>query len=162
MTYIVVPTKGGGGGGATALRGLIPVTDGSAATINEIGYIETAQVSSLTATGIGATGVWGSVTSVQIPAGVWALQGVVQVFENDAPLTQVIKIGISTSASGSGIGAFDQTIIAPQLTGAPIQQLTPLVRVNIVSLTTYHLNTFFTYASGSPQHAGIIWAIRYS
>lgn len=161
MTYIVVPVKGGGGG-ATALRGLVPVTDGSAASLNEIGYIETAQVTSLTASGIGATGAWGSVTSVTIPAGVWMLQGIAQVFENDAPLTQVIKIGISSSASGAGIGTFDQTIIAPQLTGAPIQQITPLVKVNIVGSTTYYLNTFFNYASGSPQHAGILWAIRYS
>ena len=162
MTYIVVPVKGGGGGGATALRGLVPVTDGSAASLNEIGYIETAQVTSLTASGIGATGAWGNVTSVTIPAGVWMLQGIAQVFENDAPLTQVIKIGISSSASGAGIGTFDQTIIAPQLTGAPIQQLTPLVKVNITGSSTYYLNTYFTYASGSPQHAGIIWAIRYS
>lgn len=160
MTYIVVPVKGGGG--ATSLRGLIPIIDGSSPTINEIGYIESSTVSSLTATGIGATGAWGSVTSVTIPAGVWMLQGIAQVFENDAPLTSVIKVGISSSASGAGIGTFDQTIIAPQLTGAPIQQLTPLVKVNITGSSTYYLNTYFTYASGSPQHAGIIWAIRYS
>lgn len=137
------------------------VTDGSAAAAGAIGEILSASQAANTATGVGATGTYGSPVSVSLTAGVWEVQGVAGFNENGATLTTAIECGISASATGVGISEFD-TSLAPFLISSTSDAIiaTPVVNVNISGTTTYYLNTRFYYTSGGPQHRGRITARR--
>lgn len=161
MTYIVVPLPGGGGTPPT-FNQLTPITDGSTAATGQVGEIVSASTPTLTNTGVGATGTWGSVISLTLQAGVWEIFGSASVAEAGAVLTDAIAAGVSDSATGVGMGGFNFQQQSPFLVGQPIYILTPTIRVSIASPTTYYLNTRINYTSGSPEHAGILWAMRYS
>lgn len=160
MTYIVVPSPTGSV--SISLTDLVPITDGSSPAAGQVGEIVNASQAALTNTGVGATSVWGNVVSLALDPGVWEIQGVARIFENDAPLAQYMRAGISDDPAGATMADFEYIQSAPILTGNPIQLLTPIKRVSISAITTYYLNTFLIYASGSPEHAGILWALRYS
>lgn len=140
---------------------LSTVTDGSSASSGKIGEILTGTQATNTATGIGASGVYGNATSVSLTAGVWSIEGVVGFNENGATLTTSLTCGISTSASGAGISEFDTSVHAYTISGSadPVFK-TPRVLVSISSTTTYYLNTKFNYSSGTPNHRGRIQALR--
>lgn len=161
MTYIVVPAQGGGSSIAS-IRDIAPITDGSNAAAGQIGEILAASQVALTSAGIGATNTWGSAISLALDAGVWEIQGVMEAAEDTAVLSNVISAGVSDSAVGATLGTHEYASVAPFLSGASIFILTPIIRVSINALTTYYLNTRFVYGSGAPQHAGSIWALRYS
>lgn len=136
-------------------------TDGSSAASGKINEILTGTQAANTATGLGASGVWGNVTSVSLTAGRWAIQGVAGFSENGAVLTDFISAGISDSASGVGISEFDTVQLNALVSStADAIGVTPMVYVSIGSTTTYYLNTKFNYSSGTPQHRGRIRAIR--
>lgn len=160
MTYIVVPVEGGGT--PPSLTGLTPIVDGSSAGVGQVGELTSANTAALTVVGIGASGAWGSATSLLLQPGVWEIFGNANFAENAAVMTDFISVGISDSATAVGIGPFDFTQYTPWLVGQPLYVLTPIKRVSIAIATTYYLNTRFNYSSGTPQHAGIIWAMRYS
>lgn len=161
MTYIVVPVPGGGGTPPT-LRQLTPITDGSSAAAGEVGEIVSATTAVVTNTGVGATGAWGSAVSLLLQPGVWEINGSAEFSEAGAVLTEAIAAGVSDSATGVGIGSFAYQQQSPFLVGQPIYILTPTLRVSIAVATTYYLNTKFSYTSGTPEHAGILWALRFS
>ena len=161
MTYIVVPVEGGGGTPPT-LTQLTPITDGSNAGVGQVGELTSANTAALTIVGIGASGAWGSATSLLLQPGVWEIFGNANFAENTAVMTDFISVGVSDSATAATIGPFDFTQYTPWLVGQPLYVLTPIKRVSIAVPTTYYLNTKFNYSSGTPQHAGIIWAMRYS
>jgi hypothetical protein len=160
MTYIVVPSPTGSI--SISFSDLVPVTDGTSPSPGQVGELASASQAALTVTGIGATGTYGSVVSLALTAGRWELQGVGRLAENTAVLENFVRLGISASATGVGIGDFEYIQSAPFLTGQPIQLLTPVVRVSIAVNTTFYLNSYFNYGSGTPQHAGTLWAFRYS
>ena len=136
-------------------------TDGSSAASGRINEILTGTQAANTATGLGATGVWGNVTSVSLTAGRWAIQGVAGFAENGAVLTDYMSAGISDSSSGVGISEFDTVQLNALVSStADAIGVTPMVYVSIGSTTTYYLNTKFNYSSGTPQHRGRIRAIR--
>lgn len=140
---------------------LKPIADGSSAASGKIGEILTGTQATATGTGVGATGTYGAATSVSLTSGVWAISGVAAFKENGAVLTTSLTAGISDSATGVGIGAFDITVNPNTFTGSEDMQFpTPEVIVSIGSTTTYYLNTRFYYTSGSPQHYGRIRARR--
>lgn len=160
MTYIVVPARGGGG--SISLPDLVPITDGTFPLAGQVGEIQSASTAVLTTTGVGVSGAWGSAISLNLSAGVWELQGLAYLAENGAVLINNLEVGISASATGVGITDPDYNEDSPFLVGVRIKMLTPVKRVSIAAPVTYHLNTRFEYTSGTPQHAGILWAIRYS
>ena len=160
MTYIVVPSPSGSV--SISLPDLVPITDGTTPAVGQVGYLTSATQAALTGAGVGLTNTWGSVISLALPAGVWEIQGLAQISEATAFLSEFFRAGVSDSATGLGISAFEYTQNAPVLTGQPIQVLTPVKRVSIAIPTTFYLNTYFIYASGTPEHAGILWAMRYS
>lgn len=137
------------------------ITNGAAASAGKIGEIMTSTVAANTATGIGATGVWGNVTSLSLTAGIWEISAVAGLFDNGATLTDFVACGVSTSASGAGISEFD-TALLPSLyvTTDPILRVASVL-VSPSSTTTYYLNTKFNYTSGTPQHRGRLQARRY-
>jgi hypothetical protein len=160
MTYIVVPASQGGV--PPSLPGLTPILDGSTPGVGQVGEILTANTGALTNTGVGATGTWGSAVSLALQPGVYEMFGNAIVAENGAVLTDSVAVGISDSATGVGMDTFGFSQISPFLVGQPLYLLTPVKRVSIAVPTTYYLNTRFNYTSGNPQHAGILWALRYS
>lgn len=145
----------------TGTAGVLGRTDGSAAAAGIVGELQTVAQTSLTTTGIGATGVYGNVTSFLLPAGEWNAYGVVTLNENGATLTSGFQVGISASPSGAGIGQFDVTILNNLISSTlDLQVTTPHVPIRIASATTYYLNTMFYYTAGTPRHAGKLTFVR--
>jgi len=157
-TYIELPESGGSG--ATDVAELTPVTDGSLAGAGEIGEIFTSTVAASTGAGVGATGVFGSVTSLALGAGVWAITAVGAMSQNGATMSSPFVFGISDSATGVGIGQFAQSRYSFLITDDDVQFPTPEIIVSIAGATTYYLNSFFNYSAGSPEHYGQITARR--
>jgi hypothetical protein len=151
-TYVGLPNRG--------ISGLVPVTSGAAAATGTISEVLTASQVTSTATGVGATTVYGNVTSLAITAGRWRVFGVAAFVQNGAVLTGGLQAGISTSSSGVGLNEFDTQLSGLNGTGVDLLLYTPELIINIASTTTYFLNTKFTYSSGSPQHRGKITALR--
>jgi hypothetical protein len=143
------------------IQALSAFANGSSASAGQINEILTGTQAANTATGVGADGVWGNVTSVSLTAGRWAIQGVAGFSENGAVLEDFLSAGISDSATGVGISEFDTVQLNALVSStADAIGVTPMVYVSIGSTTTYYLNTKFNYSAGSPQHRGRIRAIR--
>jgi hypothetical protein len=146
---------------ALNIHALTAFTNGSSASAGQINEILTGTQATNTATGVGADGAWGSVASVSLTAGRWAVQGVAGFSENGAVLEDFLSAGISDSATGVGISEFDTVQINALISStADAIGVTPMVYISIGSTTTYYLNTKFNYSAGSPQHRGRIRAIR--
>lgn len=137
------------------------VTDGSSAASGKIGEILAASQATNTTTGVGATGAFGSVTSVSLTAGVWEIDGVIAFNENGSVLTTALEGAISASATGVGITDFDRCVL-PNLISSTSDALSPVPSqvVSISSTTTYYLNSKFYYTAGTPRHRGRIIARR--
>lgn len=143
------------------MSALTAVTSGAAAASGKIGEIITSSVASFTGTGVGATGAWGAVTSISLTAGAWMVSGVVGFGIGTADLTTGFFAGLSASATGAGIGDFDQSVNTYILSGSDNSQLTtPPLFVDISATTSYYLNSKFYYTAGAPEHKGKIQAIR--
>lgn len=143
------------------LAALTPETSGTPAASGKIGQLVTATQAASTGTGVGASGVYGNVTSISVPAGRWLAWGSAAFVENTADLTTGLQCGISASAAGAGLGEFDTSLSSALISGtSDLILATPHVVIDIASTTTYYLNTKFTYTSGSPQHRGKITALR--
>lgn len=143
------------------LAALTPDTSGTPAASGTIGEILTATQATNTATGVGASGVYGNVISLSVPAGRWALFGTAAFVENGAVLTTGLQCGVSASASGAGLSEFDTALSPGLLSGtSDLIMPTPRVFVDLSATTTYYLNTKFSYTSGTPQHRGKITAER--
>jgi hypothetical protein len=136
------------------------ITDGSSAG-TAVNQIVTAQQTTATATGVGATGVYGNSISVSVPAGRWILWGTAGFSENGAVLTTAMQCGISDSATGVGLTNVNTSIFPALISSTSDLILTPPQSViSISSTTTYYMNTKFYYTAGSPQHYGKISALR--
>lgn len=148
--------------GSITLDDIDAIVDGSSAAAGEIGEIISSDVAAASATGVGATGVFGSVTSIALTAGNWVIGGAVGFNENGAILTTALVAGISGSATGVGIDALE-TVVHNNLISSTSDLVVPLIekRVNITANTTFHLNTKFFYTAGTPRHYGRIVARRY-
>ncbi len=145
---------------ALNVAALTAIVSGAAAATGKIGEILTGTQAADTSTGVGATGAWGSVTSVALTAGSWEITGAVGFKENGATLTDFIACGISDSATGVGINEFD-TNMAPNLfTGSDTILRLSGIYVDIAAPATYYLNSKFNYSLGGPQHRGRIKARR--
>ena len=141
--------------------GVTPITDGSTPGAGEIGETSNSE-QALTTTGIGATTVYGSATSITLAAGIWEISGQVLANDNAANLSGAIVAGIGTSSGGAGLTDFNTIQIPFASTTSSVTRaftLLPLV-VSIGASTTYYLNTKFTYDSGTPQHGGRLQARR--
>jgi len=146
---------------ALNIAALSGITDGSNASVGDINEVLTGSQATATATGVAATGTWGSVTSVALTAGRWLLWGSVGFTEAGALLSDALSAGISASATGAGIDEFNTTVVATLISGtADVLAQTPHVYVSVSGATTYYLNTKFVYSSGTPQHRGRLRAIR--
>jgi len=160
MTYIVVPPTGGAG--VITPDNITPITDGSFPSVGQLFEVVYSDNPTLTNTDVGATGDWGFAVTINLDAGRWELQGVAQLAEAGAVLTDSIAASISDSQTGATIQPFEFQQSSPFFVGQSIYLLTPIVRISITANTNYYLNTRFNYSSGAPEHAGAIWAKRYS
>lgn len=161
MTYIVVPDPGGTLPVITPAN-ITPITDGTTPNPGELFETVYADNPALSNTDVGASGAWGFATTVNLGAGRWEIYGVARFDEAGAVLTDTIAAAISDSQTGATIQPFDAQQISPFLVGQSNFILTPILRVSIAANTDYYLNTRFNYTSGAPEHAGAIWAKRYS
>lgn len=147
--------------GSTKITDLTAETGGAVAAAGEIGEIITAEQAAATATGVGATGVWGNAISIVLTAGVWEIIGVAGFKENTGVLDTALQAAISDSSSGVGLSALDSAVL-PYLISATSDAVSPVPPklVNITIGTTYYLNTKFSYTAGQPQHYGRLTARR--
>lgn len=159
MTYIVVPSPSGTSN--ISITDLIPITDGSFPGVGQVGEQVLAANGVLSSTNVGATGVWGYAHSISLDAGLWEIQGVAELAENAAVLTDELGVGISDSTTGASLNYGDYIEQPFFLNGNSVFILSPILRVSLAGTTTYYLNTLFNYTSGTPEHAGVIWAKRY-
>lgn len=137
---------------------------GSSAASGKIGEIVTSAVTAATTTGVGATGVYGNVTSIALTAGDWVLTGVAGFQENGATLTTSLSCGFSTATNGSTLGALDAAVYN-NLISSTSDLVAPSPTLNVIvpgGGATYYLNTRFFYTSGTPKHYGGIEARRAS
>lgn len=150
-----------GDGTFTALNTDSMATVNTAAASGKLGELVSAEQGSLTATGVGASGVFGNAVSLSLGAGTWLLQGQATLSENGANLTTGLEIGISDAANGSTLSTHD-IAIAPYLVSSTSDARVFVAHepISQASTTTWYLNTKFTYTSGAPQHMGKLWAIR--
>ncbi len=132
-------------------------------TFNNKGSVLTASQTE-TATGVGATGVWGAVTSLSVTAGTWMISGNLGFVENGATLSDYLGGAITASATASGLNALTASYFPFSLAGANNLSLAQMainpIYVTLGSPTTYYLNSIFTYSAGTPHHQGIITALR--
>jgi hypothetical protein len=136
-------------------------TDGLSPATGKIGETLQASQGTFTATGVAASGSYGSVTSVSLSAGLWIIHGVMSFEENGAVLTQGVSAGLSDTSNGSNVGAFGFSRHAYQIiSGENPQFSAPPKLVSLSGATTYYLNSKFDYTSGAPRHKGEIWAVR--
>lgn len=143
------------------MSALTATTAGTAASTGQVGEILTATQGTLTTTGVGATGVYGSPISVSLTAGSWMVTGVAGFSENGATLTDSFTCGISASAAAPGPGVLDTAIHTYLISGASLTNIVaPVMFVDLNATFSYYLNTRFYYTSGTPQHMGRIRAIR--
>lgn len=143
-----------------SIANLQAIVNGSSASAGQINEVLSGTQAANTTTGVGASGAWGSATSVSLTAGRWAITGTAGFNENGAVLTDFMSVGISASATGVGISEFDTASNPHLISGSDLLLGTPTVLVSIASTTTYYLNTKFNYTSGTPQHRGRIQALR--
>lgn len=123
--------------------------------------VSSASVGVATVTGVGATTVYGAVTSLTLAAGRWLITGSVGAALNGATMTTYTIAGISGSATGVGIDALDVLSVPSVPTSGADISLSLLPKyVDISSETTYYLNTKFTYSAGTPKHYGKLVALR--
>lgn len=160
MTYIVVPVSGSSGPITPA--DIVPITDGSFPSVGQLFEVVYADNAALSNTNVGATGAWGFAATIALDAGRWELQGIAQLAEAGAVLTDSIAASISDSTTGATIQPFEYQQTSPFFVGQSIYLLTPIIRISIAANTNYYLNTRFNYSSGAPEHAGAIWAKRFS
>jgi hypothetical protein len=159
MTYIVIPSDNATP--SISITDLIPITDGTFPGVGEVGEQVVASNAVLSSTNLAATGVWGYAHSISLDAGLWEIQGIAEFAENSAVLTDSVGVGISDDTAGATFTYGDYSEQPFFLTGNDFFMQTPVKRVSIAATTTYYLNTKLNYTSGSPQHAGVIWAKRY-
>lgn len=118
----------------------------------------------LTTTGVGATTVWGAVSGVSLTLneGAYILSGIIEWADNGATLSNSVIAGYSTSATGTP-GTFEK-VEFPFISagsGETFRMALPMFLVSVsAASTTYYLNTNFTYTGGTPQHGGLLQAIR--
>lgn len=119
------------------------------------GAVLSAQQLTPTTTGVGATSVFGNVTSISLTPGVWLLSGVAGFDQNSSPITQSVSAAITSSSSASGITAVGATVypFISAWVDFPVLPV-PTVTATVASTTTYYLNTRFYYPSGAPRHFG--------
>lgn len=160
MTYIVVPVSGSGG--PITPDDIVPITDGSFPGVGQLFETVYADTPALSNVDVGLTGDWGFATQIILDAGRWELQGIATLAEGTAVLTDSVACSISDDPAGATIQAFELQQTSPFFVGQPLYLLTPIIRVSITANTTYYLNTRFYYSSGAPEHAGAIWAKRFS
>ena len=161
MTYIVVPAPGGSSGPITP-DDITPIVDGTTPGAGQLFEVVYADNPTLTNTDVGATGDWGFAVTIALDPGRWEIQGVARLDEAGAVLTDSVAAAISDDPAGAAIQPYEFQQTSPFLVGQSIYLLTPIVRFSIAANTTYYLNTRFFYSSGAPEHAGAIWAKRYS
>lgn len=145
------------------MSALTAVTAGTPAATGKIGEVLRETQASNTTTGVGLTGDYGSVISIDLDPGSYYLMGVAGFSENGAVLTTGLQVGISDDAAGAGISEFDTSLFPGILSStSDLLLATPGVFIDISAPTTYYLNTKFYYTSGSPEHRGQItaWRIR--
>jgi len=141
---------------------IVAVTDGTPAAAGEVGEIITQTVLNPVTTNVGTTGVWGYVTSVNLTAGEWILTGTIVLDLSAAVFSDSIRAAITASPVAVGLSNVDHATypyVFPDTSEARL--VVPEVIVSITTTTTYYLNSFFTYSSGTPKHAGRLRARRY-
>lgn len=139
----------------------IDATDTAPGAANVLGIV-IGPYQTLTTTGVGVTGVWGSVTSVSIPAGYWMITGVMHYEANGATLTTSVKAGFTDSPVATGIDPLEYTELPFISSGSGEQfRITiPTLFIGLSTPTTIYLNTNFTYFGGTPRHGGQFRAVR--
>lgn len=141
-------------------NGITANATGSAYGAGKIFENSFTEVASLTTTGVGATGVWGAVTSQALGAGIWMVWGVSGLFSNGAALTDFLQTAITTSSTASGVTDNETAKSASLSQGASWFTPVPTKIFSFASPTTVYLNTLFNYTSGTPQHQGRLQWMR--
>lgn len=142
------------------MASLTSIVDGSTPAAGQIGELLSATTAANTTTGVGSNGVYGNVVSLSVTPGRWLIYGTAAFNTNGATTTAGLQCGVSSSATGVGIGEFD-TAQDPVVLGATdLIMAAPPISANISATTTYYLNTKFNYSAGSPRHRGKIYALR--
>lgn len=142
------------------IAALLAVTDGSVAGSGIIGEVYES-FNALTTTGVGATGVWGSAFSHSFAAGRYIMLASAEFEENGAVLQNSFSVGITTSAAPSSIDlGYYHKQNALISNGDTAVLHTPLRIFSFSGATTVYVNTMFYYSSGTPRHAGALFALR--
>jgi hypothetical protein len=136
-------------------------TDGLAPAAGYIG--EQIRAVQLSNTAFPATGAYGDLASISLPAGVWDISAVLYAAINTAGGLNVVQCGISStvgnSATGLNIGDNLSAGLPPTGT-ADTNVCIPQFRVVISATTIYYLKYLAAFSSGSPNARGRISAVR--
>lgn len=136
---------------------------GSSAASGVIGEGVSSASASISATGVGLTGVWGDAHSFSVPAGRWALGGIAYLKENGAVLTNTVSAALTTTSAPGSVALGQYVQLAHLITGDFAFTLTIPQRIfTFAAPTTVYINTNFLYTSGTPHHAGAIYGWRIS
>ncbi len=140
--------------------GVTAITDGTFPGSGQIGEF-TSDQSVLGAHGA-ATGVFESVLSRNLTAGVWRIDGNIIANANGANLTGPIEAAIHTAADGTGINDYEKVYDPYLSTDATFNRgfTVPPKIVSVNATTTYYLICKFDFDSGTPQRGGQIQAER--
>ena len=107
-----------------------------------------------------ATGVWGSVASVLVPAGRWYLGGLLTIKDNGSDLSAVVQVTVSEVASPSPV--VGEYVSAAFLTTGdqPFTVFMPYRVFSFAIATLVYVNVRSFYTTGTPQTAGQIMGWR--
>ena len=142
-----------------ATKGIIGIVSGSDPTSGQVGYANQAFQG---ATNFAATGVWGDLTSISIPAGNWDVYTSITGLQNGSTCTE-IQCGLGPT---SGNNAPNPGPPLGQASGAGpngfLSTISVLTHINLTSTTTYYLKYLAQYSAGTPQAEGVIKILRTS
>jgi hypothetical protein len=140
---------------------LAAVTDGSSAASGKVNELIEGSTA-LSTTNVAASGSWGYAHTQSLTAGRWLVYGVAQINENSAVLVDSVAVAVSTSANPGSV-AFNYAMQMPYISSGgsddPVISSPPRI-LNLSATTDVYCNTKIGYSSGSPRHAGAIFAVR--
>lgn len=138
---------------------LVPTVDGSSAAAGRVGEILTISQTTLTTTGVGASGQWGDIGSQAVSAGEYLVIGVAEIDENGSSISADIEFGIGTVAGNTAPAYSDFARFPFLLVGMPKVPI-PAVLLSLNAASTIYLKSKATYTGGTPKHAGVAKILR--
>lgn len=140
---------------------LLAFTDGSSAASGKVNELIEGSTALATAN-VAASGSWGYAHTQSLTAGRWLVYGMAQISENGAVLTDSVAVGVSTSANPGSI-TFNYVMQMPYISSGgsdDVILVSPPRLLSLSATTSVYCNTKIGYSSGTPKHAGAIFAVR--